>query len=310
MVRVRTDRPHTIVVQPRVICARILELLFDTNKTFLLPSALQHIRAVVELYAKRPKAQLLIVGHTDTTGDPDVNDPLSLNRARSIKAYLEDDVDTWLDYYGDHMHPNARWGAHEDHLMLDAILATTGEELTDTPVRHFQATRGLEADGKLGDNTRRALVTEYMAADGTTLPKGIHPVVHGCGANFPLPPDDPPEHTHDRRVELFFFDPHLGILPPPPGDLSGPDTPEYPEWRRRSVETHEYTIRQLPTIQLLVMDDAATPFSGVEYRLTPTYGRVIEGTCDAHGRTQIVGAPPGAGMLELTHLNLERLEER
>jgi hypothetical protein len=43
MVRVRSDRLQTIVVQPRVICARILELLFDTNKTFLLPSALEHI---------------------------------------------------------------------------------------------------------------------------------------------------------------------------------------------------------------------------------------------------------------------------
>jgi hypothetical protein len=43
-VQIRAGRLHTIVVQPRVICARILELLFDTNKSFLLPSALEHIR--------------------------------------------------------------------------------------------------------------------------------------------------------------------------------------------------------------------------------------------------------------------------
>jgi outer membrane protein OmpA-like peptidoglycan-associated protein len=263
MVRVRSDRLQTIVVQPRVICARILELLFDTNKTFLLPSALEHIRAVRKLYDKRPRAELLIVGHTDTTGDPDVNDPLSLNRARSIKAYLTDDVETWLDFYGGHMHANARWGPHEDHLMLDAVLAATGEEVTDTRVRHFQSTRGLEPDGKLGENTRRALTTEYMAADGTTLPKGIQPVIHGCGANFPLEPDDPPDHTHDRRVELFFFDPDLGILPPPPGELSPPGSVEYPEWRRRLAETHDFIARGGGVeVAIRVCDDNLEPMPG------------------------------------------------
>jgi hypothetical protein len=246
MVPVRTDRLHTIVIQPRVICARILELLFDTNKTFLLPSALEHIREVRNLYDERPRAQLLIVGHTDTTGDPEVNDPLSLNRAKSIKAYLTDDVDTWLDFYGDHMHSKARWGATEDSLMLDAILTATGEELTDTLVRHYQATRGLQVDGKVGDNTRRALITEYMAFDGTTLPKHIEPVVHGCGGNFPLETPERGEaaHAHDRRVELYFFDPDLGVLPPPPGESSSPEDPEYLEWRRRSVETHIFITRK------------------------------------------------------------------
>jgi hypothetical protein len=45
-VQIRAGRLHTIVVQPRVICARILQLLFDTNKSFLLPSALWGRRMV------------------------------------------------------------------------------------------------------------------------------------------------------------------------------------------------------------------------------------------------------------------------
>jgi outer membrane protein OmpA-like peptidoglycan-associated protein len=238
MVRVRTDHLHTIVVQPRVICARILELLFDTNKTFLLPSALRHIRDVVELYEQRPRAELLIVGHTDTTGDPDVNDPLSLNRAKSVLAFLRNDVDTWLDYYGDHMHPKARWGGHEDDLMLAAVLSRTGAPSSDTPLHHFQATRGLEVDGKLGPNTRRALITEYMEEAGTTLPASIEPTVHGCGESFPLGPDT--KHDRDRRVELFFFGRELGILPPPPGEISKPTDEAYPEWVRRAVQTHDF----------------------------------------------------------------------
>jgi outer membrane protein OmpA-like peptidoglycan-associated protein len=245
-VQVRAGRLHTIVVQPRVSCARRLELLFDTNKSFLLPSALDHIRAIRKLYDKRPRAKVLIVGHTDTTGEPDVNDPLSLNRAKAVKAYLRDDLETWLDFYGDHMHAKARWGPHEDHLMLQAVLAESGEELTDTPVRHFQATRGLEPDNKLGPNTREAIIVEYMSLDGTTLPEGIDPIPHGCGENFPLDKEEGQDqktaHAHDRRVELFFFDGDLGVLPPPQGDISGPDTPEYPSWRRRSSETHRLVV--------------------------------------------------------------------
>ena len=152
-VQVRAGRVHTIVVQPRVICARILELLFDTNKSFLLPSALEHIREIRKLYDTRPRAKVLIVGHTDITGEPDVNDPLSLNRAKAVQAYVTDDVKAWLDFYEDHMHAKARWGPHEDHLMLQAVLAESGEDLTDTPLRHFQATRGLAPDGKLGPIT-------------------------------------------------------------------------------------------------------------------------------------------------------------
>jgi outer membrane protein OmpA-like peptidoglycan-associated protein len=286
MVRVRSDRLQIIVVQPRVICARILELLFDTNKSFLLPSALEHIREVRKLYDTRPRAEVLIVGHTDITGEPNVNDPLSLNRAKAVKAYLRDDVETWLDFYGDHMHPKARWGADEDHLMLQAVLAESGEELTDTPVRHFQATRGLEPDNKLGDNTRRAIITEYMAVDGTTLPEGIDPIAHGCGENFPLdPPEDgEPDHSRDRRVELFFFDADLGILPPPQGDNSGPGTPEYPEWRRRSVETHQFAVHVLA---FSLIDDDDQPVVGERYEIGIDDAPIADGRLDAHGRASL-----------------------
>jgi outer membrane protein OmpA-like peptidoglycan-associated protein len=292
-VQVRAGRLHTIVVQPRVICARVLDLLFDTNKCFLLPSALEHIREIRKLYDTRPRAKVLIVGHTDTTGEPEVNDPLSLNRAKAVKAYLRDDVDTWLDFYGDHMHPKARWGAHEDHLMLQAVLAESGEELTDTPVRHFQATRGLEPDNKLGDNTRRAIITEYMAVDGTTLPEGIDPIAHGCGENFPLEPteDGEPDHARDRRVELFFFDADLGVLPPPSGDNSGLGSSEYPEWRRRSVETHAFVVPDALVWEVRFVDRAGKQMPRAPYLVHFGGGYVASGIADDDG-VAFVHLPP------------------
>jgi outer membrane protein OmpA-like peptidoglycan-associated protein len=306
MVKVRSDRLQTIVVQPRVICARILELLFDTNKSFLLPSALEHIRDVRKLYDKRPRAKVLIVGHTDITGEPDVNDPLSLNRAKAVKAYLRDDVEAWLDFYGDHMHHKARWGPHEDHLMLHAVLAESGEEVTDTPVRHFQATRGLEPDNKLGDNTRRAIITEYMAVDGTTLPKGIEPIAHGCGENFPLDKTDAQDtktaHAHDRRVELFFFDGDLGVLPPPAGDNSGAGSPEYPEWRRRSVETHDFTIDLVNELEIVLNDESGKPIPNARFEVYIPTGLILQGNLDDEGFARIGGLPPGTCRVDFPDL--------
>jgi len=72
---------------------RLVGAFFDTNKCFLLPSAMTGIRKLVAVYDKHPKGEMLIVGHTDTSGDPSYNDPLSLERAEAVKAYLTDDVD-------------------------------------------------------------------------------------------------------------------------------------------------------------------------------------------------------------------------
>jgi hypothetical protein len=304
-VQIRAGRLHTIVVQPRVICARILELLFDTNKSFLLPSALEHIRSVRKLYDTRPHAKVLIVGHTDITGEPDVNDPLSLNRAKAVKAYLRDDVQTWLDFYESHMHAKARWGPHEDHLMLQAIFAESGEELTDTPVRHFQATRGLEPDGKLGPNTREAIITEYMSLDGTTLPEGIDPIAHGCGENFPLEPEG--DHSRDRRVELFFFDGGLGVLPEPQGDSSGPGSPEYPEWQRRANETHDFRVRHLRApreFRLTLMDHRQQPLAGTPYEIDLD-NSVVAGTTDGSGMTSLHRTRARTGKLRVAEAEYE-----
>src|SRR5690606_30261088 len=119
-----------------------------------------------------------------------------------------------------------RWGSREDELMIGAILGATVDPQRSA-VEQFQETFNaavadgdlegemLEVDGKLGPNTRRALVTSYMRQDGTTLPEDVELGVHGCGESFPLDADgealdddaaDGVEDATDRRVELFFFD--------------------------------------------------------------------------------------------------------
>jgi outer membrane protein OmpA-like peptidoglycan-associated protein len=228
---------------PGVTCVRLLGMFFDTNKNFLLPIALRGLRRVVEIYEETPEAEVLIVGHTDTSGDAAFNDKLSLERAESMLAYLKDDVDTWLKRYDKSVPEKKRWGAVEDELMLEAMPDIDTKPADEDLVKWFQRTRELaKVDGICGKDTRTKLIGEYMAFDGTTLPASAAATVHGCGENFPTGATaDGQRVQQDRRVELFFFED--GIDPPPPGDNSGPDGAEYPRWRARTTRTTDISER-------------------------------------------------------------------
>lgn len=64
------------------------DLSFATGRADLNPS----LRPVLDQFAHGLDATVLvrIVGHTDSTGSDAINDPLSLERARTVRNYLED----------------------------------------------------------------------------------------------------------------------------------------------------------------------------------------------------------------------------
>jgi outer membrane protein OmpA-like peptidoglycan-associated protein len=236
-------QPVTISIQPRVILARLVGMFFDTDKTFLLPSAMHDgsIAGLKQLYADNPNSKLLVVGHADTAGTQAHNDVLSLDRADAIAAFLVDDVDGWLKWYGADVPYSKRWGAHEDHLMVAEMPDRDDLLAADDPIRRYQEVRGLAVDGIAGPQTRRSLIRDYMNLDGVSLPSDIDITTHGCGENFPADPTgDNTADLANRRVELFFFDGTLGIQPPPPGKNSKPASLEYPEWSGRASETIEF----------------------------------------------------------------------
>jgi outer membrane protein OmpA-like peptidoglycan-associated protein len=273
-----------ITAEPGLL--RLRGLVFDRNKTFVKPGAVQAFRRIRELYEVYNPGALLIVGHTDTTAEPATNDPLSLARADSVAAYLKDDVDTWLKNYD--QQGKGRWGGREDGLMLRALpdadpdaLGTdaalgpdpTGDELPDGDlVTWFQRTRGLQVDGIAGPETRKQLITEYMALDGTTLADEdsaeLEVTTHGCGENFPLDENgeldarpaaerDDESDLHDRRVELFFFDAELGIVPPPPGKNSAAGSTEYPTWVENAKLIEDFENEdEVTEAKLIELEDA------------------------------------------------------
>lgn len=233
---------------PRSVLAR-LQLFFNTNKTFLLPTALPSVTKLRKLYFENAPCQLLVVGHADTRGNTAFNDKLSLERARATVAYLKDDVEGWFEFYGQDADAKKRWGKTEDHLMIISMPDFGDKPKGEDAVKWYQRTRGLEVDGDAGKQTRHALIEEYMALDGASLQDfvgAVDAIPHGCGENFPLEdatvdsqPEPAKRHPGDRRVELFFFDAEFGITPQPASENSQAQSPEYALWRKRVSETVE-----------------------------------------------------------------------
>jgi outer membrane protein OmpA-like peptidoglycan-associated protein len=61
---------------------------FETNKTILLPGALNILDQVASSLSTYPTAEVAIHGHTDNIGGAKYNMKLSLGRAEAVKAYL------------------------------------------------------------------------------------------------------------------------------------------------------------------------------------------------------------------------------
>jgi outer membrane protein OmpA-like peptidoglycan-associated protein len=238
------DKVRVVSVQPYVARVRLIGGFFDTNKCFVLPRGLDAIRAIVAMCGEYPKAKLLLVGHTDAAGKPAYNDKVSLERAEAMLAYLTDKVDAWYAWYETSKPEEKRWGGKEDAGMIAAMSDFGSRDSSEEPVRWYQRTRGLTVDGIAGSQTRHKLIAEYMELDGTSLPKGIEGVCHGCGENFPdKPTADIEAAEDDRRVEAFFFDADLGVQPPPPGKNSQPGSTVYPEWVRRAKRTEDHVVK-------------------------------------------------------------------
>ncbi len=66
------------------------DISFDTGSATIRPQ----LRAVLDPFANSlkgdPNARVSIIGHTDSTGSDRVNDPLSVQRAQSVRDYLAD----------------------------------------------------------------------------------------------------------------------------------------------------------------------------------------------------------------------------
>ena len=309
-VRLESETRQTVSIQPRIEQARLLGGYFDTNKTFLLPSGIRDVQGVKRLHQRNTHTELLIVGHTDTSGDPAVNDPLSFQRAESLKEYLQGNAAAWFERYGTRFPPAQRWGATEDSLMIRA-LQTQGPSFPEgddldrgnatkwyqewhnrlPPSERAPQWEQLAEDGIIGPKTRGQLVADYMLLSGPPLPEDVAITTRGAGENFPLDetgeqldtkPADGQRDATDRRVDVFFFDKDFGIQPPaPPGTQLEKGSVEYPEWWHRAHPKHNFGLDTF-TLKLYLHDEHQMLMPNERYELTIA-NETRQGTTDDTG---------------------------
>jgi outer membrane protein OmpA-like peptidoglycan-associated protein len=249
-VSLTSEVPRTIVLVRPLPRVRLIGMHFDTKKSFMRPTAVRGIRAVVSSFEKSPTGKLLIVGHTDSVGRDSDNLGLSVDRAEAVKAYLKNDVHAWEVWFDKPENDTTRWGERERTQMISALPCKQ-------TVAGFQAfsneTRGtaLAVDGKFGPATRKALIEAYMELGGTTLPDHIGIAVHGCGEFFPAEDvGDDAEDEENRRVEMFCFDDE--ITPPVPAKKAKKGEVEYPQWSKQVTKEIDVTTEDVDTLFVTV----------------------------------------------------------
>jgi hypothetical protein len=299
--------PAQVQLPPRVFRGRLTGMLFDTDKAFLLPSALHGIRRLVHFYDDHDGLEMVIVGHTDSRASDNYNLDLADERAASIAAYLRDQFPVWLAFYEPPTPFNRRWGIREDQHMLSALTDGTAPFYAGpingvaTPafndaVRRFQewsnANRGTSlALTGIGPLTRRELVIVYMEQDGTTLPASVTPVTHACGEFHPERPI-PGDVPENRRVEIFLFEGPITPPPPPPAPSRCPPggCTEQPIWVQQSVLTVDFD-QDLADLTVHVTDAGGNPLDGVTVELSGP--GADSDASDARGRADFHNLAPG-----------------
>lgn len=64
------------------------DVSFDSNKAIIKPAFRPVLNQFAASLKRNPQTHVIIVGHTDSTGNPSINDPLSLNRANATRDYI------------------------------------------------------------------------------------------------------------------------------------------------------------------------------------------------------------------------------
>lgn len=285
------DRAHRV---------RLSGMLFDANKCFILPQALEGIKKISAMHGKYPKAQLLLVGHAG--GDEDLSgSDIAFDRAQMLNAFLKGKPNLWLNQFAPDK-GRSRWGTREIQLMLSVLPAggrphyagnASGvtDAATTAAVKAFQEAangqgKSLPTDGKGDFDTRQALVEAYMALNGTALADDVTPIAHGVEGHFQDTATASGAEPDDRRLEAFFFE--SSIAPLPAAATSAGGGSPYPKWIGKLADTEDF---EHHGIHVQIVDAERQPVPFAEVKLSgPTSATA---TSDEHGFVSFTGLKPG-----------------
>ncbi len=254
-VKIKTGKYYRFIANDSAVRnVQLVGLIFDANKTFLLPYALPGIRSIVSMHKAHPHSSILIIGH-DSNSEQFGGVEIAWCRAKAIQQYLSNDVDAWTSWFKADKPAHVRWGTREVQLMMSAlpgkekpfylgVASGVRDAQTKQSVIAFQeffnGHKGgnLKIDGKPGPNTQRALVQAYMELEDTSLDSSTELMSHGCEGQFEDDLTTQGLQPDDRILEVLFF--HNGIAPAPSGNTSRSGAPEYFEWKKLIIETQSF----------------------------------------------------------------------
>jgi Right handed beta helix region len=188
---------------------------FAAARSFVEPDAANQaaLRELVAFAASgNAHSELLLVAHTDTTGSPSVNNPLSERRAEAVHGLLTGDTAAW-----ERLFTTESWSTPE----LTGMVVATGEADPTNPaavaaaVARYQGPADAPARAGLYQRYFEALLGQAGSPSISFVAR--NPPHFGCGKEHPLrgssasPSRDPalPAITGDfrpnRRTEAFFF---------------------------------------------------------------------------------------------------------
>lgn len=245
------------MVKLRLLQVRLLEsedTHFHHDSAVLLPKmipassdeaadrATEQVSGVVMLAAclkyadSHSDRRLLVVGHTDSTGDEDYNLVLSRLRANNVLSALKGDKDTWVETAKENLKTEdiqailkwltRAWGWSCDPGEIDNLMGRQ----TRTAIHSFQESYNrefdvsIDVDGVVGNQTLEAFFDLYMqelthlletdreglsnAQSNISFISANHEAV-GCGEFHPIEQAMRSGYRSEsnRRVEILFFEP-------------------------------------------------------------------------------------------------------
>ncbi|MBW2477734.1 MAG: OmpA family protein [Deltaproteobacteria bacterium] len=93
--------PGAIVDEDGCALKHTMQIEFDFDKAEVRPEYHDKIAEAAEFVKRYPKTQILVAGHTDSTGEADYNKELSMKRAESLMIYMVEN----FGVQGDQLHP-------------------------------------------------------------------------------------------------------------------------------------------------------------------------------------------------------------
>jgi peptidoglycan hydrolase-like protein with peptidoglycan-binding domain len=275
---------------------RLMGMIFDANKCFLLPQALPGIREIIAMHEEGKDDEVLIVGHAGSDEDLAGAD-IAYDRAAILGAYLTNKPNLWLNWFGPEKPARSRWGTREVQLMLSVLPETeepfyegyasgVTDENTRAAIKAFQRSTGLAPSGTADFETRKALVEAYMGLEDTTLGQDITPVAHGCEGDFDDTASAAGDIPDDRRIEVFFF--RKAIAPRPDQQTSSGAGSPYPTWLAKVVETRDFANHG---VHVQIVDGRKQPVPLATVRLSGPVN--TDSVSDEHGFVSFFGLAPG-----------------